>query len=236
MCVMTALLLGLSMICGFLFCRFDATSPKASWLPGVPPPPPRFRTHFLLGHLKHFATARPKKSGGIPDKIGSMAELFTVGRTKASDSGLTAFKFMRQPAICAIRGEHVRALIVASNQRDAIRFRAGHMERLLGKLSLALMDTTDPALWKTHRKLVSRGFFAENLRRMVPEMDKVWHTLHDSLRWSGAASEKGVSLDLLRTVKLATLDIIGTCAFGARFECCEGLEFSTCSCPPPSLL
>ena len=197
---------------------------SGSWLPGLPAPPAEFKRHFMLGHLKYFATAAPPR-GGLPDILGGMS--LVLGGDQARE-GLTAFYFMRGKAISAIKGEHVRKLLGSTTFRRGVPMRMKHMDRVLGTESLTLVDhSRGTPVWKSHRKLVTRGFYSESLKQMVPAIDKVALQLIGSLKKRvDPLGPAGFEVDVMETMKMGTLDVIGHLAFGTDFGCSDNYNFS----------
>jgi hypothetical protein len=148
----------------------------------------------LRGHASAAAAAVAARAEGSAASPSQAEDSPYAGQLPSA--GLTAFWFMREKAVAAVRGDHVRALLNASVERKKIPMRGHHVSRVLGDASLAMAD--DKELWQTHRKLVTRGFYAESLSKIVPAMDasilKLVHSLRrryvcDRAFWSSAVLE-----------------------------------------------
>jgi cytochrome P450 len=180
----------------------------------------RNMTPFISGMA--FPSHLHKPFLGVAANIGSIEGTQRVVVDGADSQGLVSYYLLSAPFISATRADHVRQILLASNDRNPVPIMTRHIGAFLGDSSILLLNR---ATWKFHRRLFAKAFNWQFLEGMAPTMSRVAHAFTDLLLLQQQQRHQSNKLDVIDQgvdifplIKLATLDIIGLTGFGYDFH------------------
>jgi cytochrome P450 len=149
---------------------------------------------------------------GAAESFASLEGIRRIAVDHADADGFCSCRILGEPIVTVLRPEHIRTLLLTSNYRAQTPIIGNHVVQFLGSKSIILSMHDE---WKSHRRLIGKGFNWQALGGMVPDICLVVHEFASMLISLG---KTGDSCDISKELKKMTLDIIGLTGFGFHFD------------------